>query len=398
VNTALIDLPVVTVRAARRAVFVVFALAGVAFASFASRIPDAKVALHLSAGQLGVVLLSISAGSLTALPSAGRIVERLGAARTVRAGMGVSMAGLLVVGTAITALHSRPLTALGLFLVGLGVGCWDVAMNLEGAAVERQLGVTTMPQFHAAFSAGTVGAGLAGAGMSRLHVPLLAHFGAAIALMVVAGLWASRQFLPAEQEADPEASAADTAQRPGSAWRERRTLLIGLVVLAAAFTEGTANDWLAVAFVEGHDVANWLGVLALATFLTFMTVGRLLGTGLLDRHGRVPVVRAAFALAAVGSLLVIFGNAATAYVGAACWGLGASLGFPVGISASADDPKRAAARMSVVATIGYTAFIAGPPLLGFLGDRYTVLRALLVVTGAVALALAAVPSLRPPRD
>jgi MFS family permease len=170
--------------------------------------------------------------------------------------------------------------------------------------------------------------------------------------------------------------------------------MIGLVVLAAAFTEGTANDWVAVGFVEGHRVPAWAGVLAFASFLTFMTVGRLVGTRVLDQFGRVPVLRVTFALAAVGSLLVIFGNVPVAYAGTLVWGVGSSLGFPVGMSASADDPARAAARMSVVATIGYTAFIAGPPLLGLLGDHFTVLRALLAVTVVVGLAMLVIPATR----
>ena len=170
--------------------------------------------------------------------------------------------------------------------------------------------------------------------------------------------------------------------------------MIGLVVLAAAFTEGTANDWISVGFVEGHGVPAWAGVLAFAAFLSFMTLGRLVGTRLLDAHGRIPVLRVTFAMAAVGSLMVIFGPAWLAYLGTAVWGVGASLGFPVGMSASADEPARAAARMSVVATIGYTAFIAGPPLLGFLGDHFTVLRALMAVTGVVALAMLVIPATR----
>ena len=96
-------------------------------------------------------------------------------------------------------------------------------------------------------------------------------------------------------------------QRHRSAWLEPRTLLIGVVVFAAAFTEGTANDWLAVAFVEGHELEKWVGVLAFATFLTFMTLGRIVGTGLLDRYGRVPVLRVSFALAALGAAMVIYG-------------------------------------------------------------------------------------------
>jgi MFS family permease len=394
------------VLAARNAVFIVFALSGTTFATFASRIADSKAALGLTAGELGLTLFAVSAGSLTALPSAGRVADRFGPRRTIELAMGVSLTGLLVVAAAVDLARTRLLMAVGLFLVGIGVGVWDVAMNLEGAAVERLLGTTVMPRFHAAFSGGTVLAALLGAGMSWRHVPLLVHFAVVIVVTVVLARWSLRAFLPPALpsavpsavtdgpiEGDSEQRAAKPV-RARSAWLEPRTLMIGLVVLAAAFTEGTANDWVAVGFVEGHRVPAWAGVLAFASFLTFMTVGRLVGTRVLDQFGRVPVLRVTFALAAVGSLLVIFGNVPVAYAGTLVWGVGASLGFPVGMSASADDPARAAARMSVVATIGYTAFIAGPPLLGLLGDHFTVLRALLAVTVVVGLAMLVIPATR----
>jgi cyanate permease len=103
-------------------------------------------------------------------------------------------------------------------------------------------------------------------------------------------------------------------------------------------------------------------------------------------------------LAVVGALLVIFGPAIglyAAFAGALLWGLGASLGFPVGMSAAADDPQHAAARVSVVASIGYLAFLAGPPLLGFLGDHIGVLHALLVVVALALPALLVTPATRP---
>jgi MFS family permease len=382
---------------ARNAVFVIFALAGVAFATFASRIADSKAELGLTAGELGLTLFAASAGSLTALPSAGRIANRLGASRTIQLGMVFGFTGLVVIAVAVDLFESRWVMAVGLYLLGMGVGVWDVAMNLEGAAVERLLGKTVMPHFHAAFSGGTVLSALVGAGMSWGHVPLLVHFAIAIVVSAVLGVWALRSFLPREAEVsdtEEQEAAASAGTTPKSAWLEPRTLMIGLVVLAAAFTEGTANDWISVGFVEGHDVPAWAGVLAFAAFLSFMTFGRLVGTRLLDTYGRIPVLRITFAMAAVGSLMVIFGPAWLAYLGTAVWGVGASLGFPVGMSASADDPARAAARMSVVATIGYTAFIAGPPLLGFLGDHFTVLRALMAVTVMVALAMLVIPATR----
>jgi MFS family permease len=172
--------------------------------------------------------------------------------------------------------------------------------------------------------------------------------------------------------------------------------MIGVLTLVAAFTEGTANDWVSVAFVEGYHLPTWAGVLGFATFLSFMTIGRILGTQLLDRYGRVPVLRVMLVLAGLGSLLVVFGTMPLAFLGAAIWGVGVSLGFPVGMSAAADDPARAAARISVVATIGYTAFIAGPPLLGFLGDHYGILRALLAVGAMLVVALLVLPAVREP--
>ena len=132
--------------------------------------------------------------------------------------------------------------------------------------------------------------------------------------------------------------------------------------------------------------------------VTAMTAGRLAGTRLLDRFGRVGVLRATVATALVGVLLVVFGgDPVLAGVGAVVWGLGASLGFPVGMSAAADDPARAAARVSVVSTIGYAAFLAGPALVGFLGDQVGTLRALLLVAVLLVPALFLVGVVREPR-
>ena len=381
---------------ARNAVFAVFTINGVAFATWASRIPDAKAELHLSAGQLGMVLLFASAGSLIGLPAAGHIVHRIGAARTCAIALLVLAVGLFTVGFGVDLAHNRWVVAGGLFILGLGMGTCDVAMTLEGATVERLLGYSIMPRFHAAFSGGTVLAALVGAGMAALGIPVWIHLLGVAAVLGLSSGTSTRSFLPRGIEAEPEDEAAPAAPPARSAWTEPRTLLIGLVTLVAAFTEGTANDWVSVAFVEGYDLPSWAGVLAFATFLGFMTIGRILGTSLLDRYGRVLVLRVMLAVALVGSLMVVFGTPVLAYLGAALWGAGVSLGFPVGMSAAADEPEHAHARVSVVATIGYVAFIAGPPLIGFLGDAYGVLRALLAVGTLILLAYVALPAVREP--
>ena len=378
-------------RAATRAVYAVFILSGFVFASWASRIPQVRDALELTPRSLGLVLLAMAVGSVISMPLAGVVVGRLGTARTI-----VCMAGLAAVGLASAAVGTRIGVApvvVGLFLLGLGYGTWDVAMNVEGADVERALGRAIMPRFHAGFSVGTVAGALVGAAMVALGVSVTAHLLGVAVLVVVAGPVSVRGFLAAAHHV--EAHGGPRAH-PLRAWTEPRTLLIGLFVFTAAFTEGTGNDWLGIAVIDGYGAAHALGSLTFAVFLAAMTLGRWFGPGLLDRWGRVPTIRLLGAVALAGLVLVVYGGSLpVAIAGAALWGLGTALGFPVGMSAASDDPRQAAGRVSVVASVGYVAFLAGPPLIGFLGDEVGTLRALTATGGLVALGLLISGVLRP---
>lgn len=385
-----------TVVRSRHGVFLAFAMNGFTYASWMSRLPDIKQTLGLSAGQQGTMLLAISVGSIVGLPVAGKIVEKLGASRSIALAATIYVPGLIAATIAV-AWGSHVFAVMpGLFLFGLGSGLWDVTQNVEGARVEQAGGRTIMAWFHAAFSAGTVLGALIGAGVIALDIPISAHLFAVAACTIATAFACSHMFAP--QDAATPVPARHAEKAATSPWKEPRTLLIGVMALAASFAEGTANDWLAVAFTEGHHVTNSQGVLALATFLIFMTGGRIIGTGLIDRFGRVPVLRFLFGAALIGSVLVVFGTTAVAFTGAAIWGIGASLGFPVGMSAAADDPVRAAARISVVSTIGYGAFLAGPPFLGFLGNHVGVLHALLFVAATSIVAIVVAPAAHPLRQ
>jgi MFS family permease len=372
------------VRRARNAIFVAFIGAGFAFASWASRIPQVRAQLQVSPGVLGLILLCAAIGSAVAIPLAGIVIVRMGEAVTVTVTALIAAAGLAVV--AVGYRHGIPPVAAGLFLLGFGTGSWDVAMNVQGATIERAVGRAIMPKFHAGWSVGTVaGAGL-GTALVALHVPVTAHLLAVAVLTGVATPVASRSFLPPAPLA--AGAAPGRSAHPLAAWTEPRTLLIGLFVLCVTVIEGVGNDWLSLGVIDGYHTAAAVGTGTLAGFLAAMTAGRWFGPRLIDRYGRVPVLRGCAAVALAGLLLVGFGGyLPVAIAGAVLMGLGTSLGFPVGMSAAADEPQYAAGRVSVTSSVGYGAFLAGPPVIGFIADHVGVLHALTVTGVLLVIAL-----------
>ena len=389
------------VRAATRGTYLAFIAAGVAFASWASRIPQVRDALLLTPATLGLVLLASAAGSVISLPLSGPVITRIGSRRTLTV-MSI-LTAMSLAGVAIGYHQGRLSVVIALFFLGIGYGSWDVAMNVQGATVERLLGRAIMSRFHAGFSVGTVAGALIGTAMVALEVSVTTHLLVVAVALSIAVPIGVRSFVPdtaAQEEAVDAAAAPTTPDAPRSAlsaWRERRTILIGIFVLAFAFAEGTGNDWIAIALIDGYGATAVIGTLGFAVFLAAMTAGRWFGPAWLDRYGRVAVNRALTGASLVGLALFIFGqNLPLAFVGAALWGVGISLGFPVGMSAGADEPAMAAARVSVIASIGYCAFLAGPPLIGFIGEQVTVLRAMVVVAAVLAVAFLIAGNLRPP--
>jgi MFS family permease len=376
------------VTAWRNALFVVFGACGISMASLAARIPTISLALSLSTAQVGILLSGMAVGSIVGLVASGHVVSTFGARRTIIAAYSAIVVSLAIAGFAIAVLGSFALTFAFLIVLGAAMGTCDVAMNVSGAANERTIGRTVMPLYHAAFSIGTVaGAGL-GSLAEVLHIALQIHLTVLGVVSLAAVLLVTRFILSETAVAvGEEAHPTSTWRSRLAIWRDPRTILIGLVVLGFAFTEGSSNDWLAYSMVHGHGTNRAIGAAVYGIYVAAMTVGRLAGVRVLDRFGRVPVLRATAILAAIGLLLFIFVPVFWVdIVGVVLWGLGASLGFPVGMSAAADDPHKAAARVSAVASIGYLAFLVGPPSIGFLGNQFGILHALLLVLVLVAMA------------
>ena len=385
-----------TVRRAMFGVFLTFAVNGIVIGGWISRLPAIRDALGLDTSQVGVFLAGMALGAVLGLLTAAAVVHRLGARRTIFAALALGAVGLVVLAVGVSVVASFPIALAGGAIFGVAWSVCDVAMNVEGTAVERAMGRTLMPWFHAAWSLGSVAGAGTGAVAAFLGIVPGIHIAILVGVVVLTAVLLPR-LLPHELE-DPDAIAVEgpTGFRAQlAAWRDPRILLLGVLVLGMAFAEGSANDWLALAMKDDRGFDDGQAALLFGVFTAAMTIGRIAGVPLLDRFGRVPVLRAAVAMAAVGLGVVILVEYTPVMIaGIVVWGLGASLGFPVGMSAAGDDPNGAAARVSAVATIAYCAFLVGPPVLGLVGHQVGILNSLWIVFALIVLAAVGIPAAR----
>ncbi|GAA2632883.1 MFS transporter [Paractinoplanes durhamensis] len=373
----------------RLALFGLFLIPGLALSSWVTRTPDIRDLLGASTAEMGLVLFGLSAGSMIGILSSGALVTRFGTKPVIAVAALTIVSCTPVVGLG-AAMSQSIVVAAGLFLLGLGFGGGEVAMNVDGADVERIISRPVLPMMHGSFSLGTVVGALIGMLFTKLEVPVVWHLGG-MALVTLPLCLFSLRWVPGGTGREEQ----HAAKVPGPpVWRDRRLLLIGVIVLGMALAEGAANDWLPLIMVDGHGLDPALSSGVYVVFVAAMTIGRFTGGFFLDRFGRAAVLCASAIIGAVGLAVVIAVDSPIA-AGAAVllWGLGSALGFPVALSAAGDSGANPTARVSLVATVGYVAFLVGPPGLGFLGEHFGLRGAMLVVLAFLVAAAAAAPAL-----
>jgi MFS family permease len=384
-------------RAWRNSVLLLFALGGITVSAWGPRLPSIRADLHLGDGVIGLVLAGVTVGSIAGLGASSALLSWLGARRAIVSVVVLVAAGLAVVGIAAGGFGSLPFTIVGFVLVGFGIGCLDVLINVEGSAVERASRKTLMPLMHAGWSIGAVAGSGIGAAASALGISFEWQFIGESIVLVLAVVIAVR-FVPAavEQDAASEREPVGTRIRGWlRGWTDWRLLLIGVVMLGVELGEGTANSWLTLAVRDDHHQTDTVAALFFTAFAIGESTARIFGGPLVDRVGRVRAVRFTTAIGVVGVVLFIVGVPAwVTLLGVLLWSVGVSMGFPLGMSAAADSGPNPAARVSVVASIGYLANLGGPPVIGFLAESFGLLNALWLVAALLAVGFAVAGALR----
>jgi MFS family permease len=372
---------------ARVAVTSLFFAHGVLFGTWVARIPAVKDKLELGEGELGAALLFLTLGAMLAMPVAGWIVSREGSRATARQTVVVFAA--LLPGLAFA--PSLVLLAVALLLFGAAAGALDIAMNAHGVEVEHRYARPILSSFHAGWSFG----GLVGAGIGALAawagVGPLPHF-AAVAVVVAVGGWlASSALLPA---------GADRPDSPPRLARPPRQLLaLAVLAFCGLFAEGAAADWSAVYLAGPLDAGTAVAALGFAAFSVAMVALRLLGDTLTTRWGPVALMRRGGVLAGTGlAAALLIGHPVAALLGFACMGAGLAAVVPVAYRAAGSLPGvPAGVGIASLTTVGYSAFVVGPPVIGFVAEAVGLPLALGIVVGLLAVLAALAPEAKPAR-
>ena len=380
----------------RWAVTAAFGLGGIAITAWGPRLPAIKASLGTGTATIGLLLAGVTVGAILGLLASTPVLHWLGSRRSIAGALLLIAAAIAVMGLALV-LGSVPLVAAAFVIVGLGIGTLDVLINVEGSAVEQAAKRTLMPMMHAAWSIGAaVGAGI-GAACAALGVTPSAQL-IAEAILIAGAALGTASGIPHGRHAPAGQRPQDRAARLRQwlrGWLDWRLLLIGVVMLGVELGEGSANNWLALAVRNGKGQTAAVAALFLTLFAVGEALARIFGGPIVDRLGRVRTIRVTTALGILGVVLFIqAGNRWIVLAGVLLWAVGVSMGFPLGMSAAAESGPDPAARVSVVASIGYFANLAGPPAIGLLAQSAGLLSALWLIVALFLAAFAAAGSLR----
>ena len=354
----------------RSAVLLAFFTNGALVATWVSRIPAIQSKFGLSEGALGLVILGLSAGMLTALFLAGGLIARFGSPRVTLFCALVSCLTLPFLGIA-----STPIVLFGvLFVFGGGISAMDVAMNEQAVLVERNAKRPLMSSFHAGYSVGGVAGALMGAGMAAMTgLSTLPHFLTAAAIFSGAIVFSFPHLLPTERAVGKKEQVFRLPEH--TLW------IMGVIAFCAAIGEGAMADWSAVYLTQVLNTNAALAALGFAAFSLTMTIGRIFGDFLSRKWTPVLIVRAGGLIAALGIIAaVLTDNPIIAIAGFAAVGMGLANIIPLLFGAAGNFPGiSTGAGIAGVATIGYAGFLVGPPLIGLVAEEISLRTALFFV-------------------
>lgn len=372
-------------KAATTATKIYFFVCGLGLSAWAPLVPFAKDRLALNDANLGLLLLFLGIGAFSTMPVTGWLLPRVGTKMMM-------ILTALVIALALPTLaiiNTFAGMAVMLFVFGIGVGGIDIAMNTHGSMVQSVSGKHIMSSLHGLFSVGGLCGPLLVSAFLKMGLNLLTSVSVLAVVIFVLIIFSYQNLFTLEDErrSDQDASEENTGSKnKGSAWLNGTVLILGLMCFIAFLSEGAMIDWAALLLRDHRGADENIAGIGYAAFSIAMAVMRLAGDKMITQFSNYTVVLAGSCIAFLGYACIIFiPTLPAALLGFILIGVGASNIVPVFFSkAGSLKMVSAAAAVSVMGTIGYTGQLAGPAVLGFLAQHFSLPLALFI-TGVMTL-------------
>lgn len=349
----------INTRVYRIAISAFFFVAGLTFATWASRIPDIKNKLQLSDAGLGLLLFALPVGQMVSLPVSAALVSRFGSKSLIITGALLYPLTLILLATSGTIIA----LAVSLFIFGIWANLLNIAMNTQAVSVENIYGRSIMASFHGVWSMAGFAGALAGTFFVSNSISPLIHF---TIICIVTGLvvWAAyRHTVPADEKPTGE-------KQPLFVMPDRRIFLLGMIAFCCMVCEGAMADWSGVYYQKVVDSPASLTTLGYVAFMSTMATGRFVGDWLVTKFGVIRILQLSGVLIAGGLLTaVLLPNIATATIGFLMVGFGVSSVVPIVFSLAGKSTNMSpSAALASVSTISFLGFLVGPPIIGFVAE------------------------------
>lgn len=345
----------------RWAVTLFYCAMGLTFASWASRIPDIKTALHLSEGDLGTILFALPIGQLIVMPFSGKLVTRFGSYYVLIFSLLLYVFSLTNLGLATKAWH----LALGLLAFGMSSNLCNIALNTQGVYTEELFRRTIMGSFHGSWSFAGFSGALLGLGMVALGLSPYIHFLIVVVLVVLLMGFNYKYLIVRKDTVVSEKKAFFS--KPDSA-----LIWLGIIGFCCMASEGVMFDWSGVYFKEVVKAPGALVVLGYASYMIMMAGGRFLGDGLIHKFGAKLVLQISGFMISTGLFVaVFFPYIIPCTLSFMLVGLGVSTIVPTVYSIAGKNPSVPPGEaLTIVSSVSFFGFLMGPPVIGYIAELF----------------------------
>jgi MFS family permease len=345
----------------RIAVKTAFFLNGFVYANWASRLPRIQDHYHLHNSTIALVLLSMSIGAVGAMPFTGWVIIKHGSRK-------ITLLSILFYCILVPLIPLMPgfIALIILYLLmGITMGTLDVAMNAQAVMVEQQYRKPILTSFHALFSIGMAAGAWCGSLFSELDYGLSRHLTIITILSIAAAFWASRNLVK-------DVPVANDEHGPLFRIPNKAIFAIGVIAFCCMMAEGAMSDWTANFMEKVAHSAKAIAPLGLSAFATAMTIGRLFGDRARAGFGDEKLIVIGGIISTAGlSLALIFASPFIAIAGFFLVGIGLSVIVPIAYSIAGNTKGLpSGVGLAMVTTVGYTGFLFGPPIIGFISDIF----------------------------